>query len=62
MEPLTRRRVSGLISELDMLGLVSANVRSKGRYGRTKKIALTVGGDLIRSVFREDPIVGVLFR
>ena len=62
MEPLTRRRVSGLISELDMLGLVSANVRSKGRYGRTKKIALTVSGDLIRSVFREDPIVGVLFR
>ena len=39
---LTQRRVSDLISELDMLGIVNAVVVSKGRYGRTKEITLSV--------------------
>jgi len=36
--PLTQRRVSGLISNLDMLGLITARTVSRGRYGRTKEI------------------------
>ncbi|MBL6734084.1 MAG: orc1/cdc6 family replication initiation protein [Candidatus Poseidonia sp.] len=36
--PLTQRRISGLISNLDMLGLVTARTVSKGRYGRSKEI------------------------
>ncbi len=39
---LTHRRVTDLISELDMLGIVNAVVVSKGRYGRTKQISLSV--------------------
>ncbi|WP_122090738.1 Cdc6/Cdc18 family protein [Halalkalicoccus subterraneus] len=39
---LTQRRVTDLISELDMLGIVNAIVVSKGRYGRTKEISLSV--------------------
>jgi cell division control protein 6 len=35
---LTQRRVSGLISSLDMLGLITARTISRGRYGRTKEI------------------------
>ncbi len=38
--PLTQRRVSDLISELDMLGIARSLVISKGRYGRTKEIRL----------------------
>ncbi len=38
--PLTTRRVSDLISELDMLGLIGTNIISKGRYGRTRTISL----------------------
>jgi cell division control protein 6 len=30
------------MSELDMLGIVNAVVVSKGRYGRTKEISLSV--------------------
>lgn len=37
---LTQRRVSGLISELDMLGVINAKVISKGRYGRTRQISV----------------------
>ncbi|WP_254536755.1 Cdc6/Cdc18 family protein [Halomarina litorea] len=42
MDVLTQRRVTDLISELDMLGIVNAVVVSKGRYGRTKEMSLSV--------------------
>ncbi len=51
LSPLTQRRVSGLISELDMVGLLNARVVSMGRYGRTKKIRLGIGRSLVRTVF-----------
>jgi cell division control protein 6 len=51
LSSLTQRRVSGLISELDMIGLLNARVVSMGRYGRTKKIRLGIGRSLIRNIF-----------
>jgi cell division control protein 6 len=39
---LTQRRVSGIISELDMLGLINMRVISKGRYGRTRELYLSI--------------------
>ena len=35
---LTARRISGIISNLDMLGLITAKTVSRGRYGRSKEI------------------------
>ncbi len=40
MRPLTQRRVSDVIGEFDMLGLINAKVISKGRYGRTREITV----------------------
>src|SRR3989338_2382065 len=37
---LTQRRLSDIISELDMLGVITARVISKGRYGRTREIVV----------------------
>lgn len=51
---LTQRRVSDLISELDMLGLISTKVVSKGRYGRTREIKLAIAKkpyDILKSYF-----------
>lgn len=39
---LTQRRISDIISEFDMLGLLNAKVISKGRYGRTREISLEI--------------------
>lgn len=39
---LTQRRISDIISEFDMLGIVNAKVISKGRYGRTREISLEI--------------------
>ena len=41
MDVLTQRRVADLISELDMLGLITARVISKGRQGRTREISIS---------------------
>lgn len=51
---LTQRRVTDLISELDMLGILNATVVSKGRYGRTKEISLSVPTESTSRVLFED--------
>ncbi|WP_336001282.1 Cdc6/Cdc18 family protein [Halorientalis halophila] len=55
---LTQRRVTDLISELDMLGIVNAVVVSKGRYGRTKEISLSVPIDETEAVLLSDSRLG----
>ena len=55
---LTQRRVTDLISELDMLGIVNAVVVSKGRYGRTKEISLSVPIDETEAVLLSDSRIG----
>ncbi len=42
LRPLTQRRVSDIVAELDMLGIINVKVISKGRYGRTREITLSV--------------------
>jgi len=55
---LTQRRVTDLISELDMLGIVNAVVVSKGRYGRTKEISLSVPEEETEAVLTSDSRLG----
>jgi cell division control protein 6 len=55
MEALTQRRVSDLINELDMLGIANAKVVSKGRYGRTKLVSLSISERNLKDAFHEDP-------
>lgn len=54
LTPLTQRRVSSLINELDVIGLLNTRVVSMGRHGRTKKIRLGVPRGIIGSVFIND--------
>lgn len=45
--PLTQRRVSDIIGELDMLGIISAKIISHGRYGRTRDISIHLSKDIL---------------
>ena len=47
---LTQRRVSDLISELDMLGILNARVISKGRYGRTRNISIDLSDNVLNQI------------
>ena len=49
-ETLTQRRVSDLIAEMDMLGLINARVISKGRHGRTREIKLAISENVLDRV------------
>jgi archaeal cell division control protein 6 len=42
LRPLTQRRVSDIIGELDMLGIINTKVISKGRFGRTREISISL--------------------
>jgi len=56
LKPLTQRRISDLVGELDMLGIINARVISKGRYGRTREICILLGKpamEKIKKVLRE---------
>lgn len=46
LKPLTQRRISDIITELDMLSIINAKVISKGRYGRTREIGLAISKDI----------------
>ncbi len=39
---LTQRRISDILAELDMQGIIRASIISKGRYGRTREITLSL--------------------
>ncbi len=54
ISPLTQRRITDLISELDMMGLINASIRSFGRAGRTKEITLEIPKDIVNK-FKADP-------
>jgi cell division control protein 6 len=45
---LTQRRITDLISELDMLGIIHAQVKSSGRAGRTKEIELSISKEVCK--------------
>lgn len=42
VRPLTQRRLSDILAELDMLGIINARVISKGRFGRTREISASL--------------------
>ena len=58
IETLTQRRLSGILGDLDLLGLVEASVVSKGRRGRTKKIQLLIDRDTLAKTLSEDSTFG----
>ena len=42
LRPLTQRRVSDIIGEFELIGIINTKTISKGRYGRTRDISLSI--------------------
>jgi len=62
MPPLTQRRVSQLINEMEAMGLIHAVSLNLGHYGRTKKITLGVAPSTIIIALEEHPVYGDIIR
>lgn len=54
VRPLSQRRFSDLISFLDLYGLISAQVISKGRYGNTRDISSSLPPDVIERLLNNN--------
>jgi cell division control protein 6 len=59
VEPLTTRRVSSLLNELDTIGLIMARNVSKGRGGRSKQVnsAIPKAIDAISLMSDSEPLI-----
>ena len=51
---LTQRRITQMLSEIEMSGLISGRLVHQGVHGNTKKFKLTISPDLVRSTLRQD--------
>ncbi|MGC8566775.1 MAG: Cdc6/Cdc18 family protein [Caldisphaera sp.] len=58
LEEVTLRRISSIISELDMLGIITGRIISRGRYGKTRVISLAADTNAILQALKEDPMLG----
>lgn len=47
---LTQRRISDIIAQFDMQGIINAKVISKGRYGRTREIRIDLPLPLVEKI------------
>jgi len=47
LRPLTQRRVSDILGEFELIGIINAKTISKGRYGRTREITLSIPSSVI---------------
>jgi len=59
-KPLTQRRVTQIISELELLGLLSTDVISQGRYGRSQKIKITIPKTTITEALKDDSLATLI--
>ncbi len=50
LRPLTQRRLSDILAELDMFGVINSDVISKGRFGRTREISVSIPSSAIKNV------------
>jgi len=50
LEVLTQRRVSDIIQEFDMLGIINVRIISKGRGGRMREIKLAINDNILEGV------------
>ena len=51
---LTQRRVTQMLSEIELSGIISGRLIHQGIHGRTKKYKLTVSSEMIKSTFKDD--------
>jgi cell division control protein 6 len=56
-EPLTQRRMTQIIGELDQLGLITTNIVNQGRYGRTQRIKLHIQISSIKEAIKNDSLL-----
>lgn len=53
-DELTQRRITQMLSEIELSGIISGRLVHQGIHGRTKKYKLTVSSEMIKKTFKDD--------
>ena len=53
-DELTQRRITQMLSEIELSGIISGRLIHQGIHGRTKKYKLTVSSEMIKKSFKEE--------
>jgi len=53
-QELTQRRVTQMLSEIELSGLITGRIIHQGIHGRTKKYKLTIPPEMIKETFKDD--------
>ena len=53
-DELTQRRITQMLSEIELSGIISGRLVHQGIHGRTKKYKLTISPELIKKTFKDD--------
>ena len=51
---LTQRRVTQMLSEIEMSGIISGRIVHQGTHGNTKKFKITISPDIIKNTFKDE--------
>jgi len=54
---LTQRRVTQMLSEIEMSGIISGRIVHQGTHGNTKKFRITVSPDMVKSTFKDEMVL-----
>ena len=53
-DELTQRRITQILSEIELSGMISGRLVHQGIHGRTKKYKLTISSEMIEKTFKDD--------
>jgi len=51
---LTQRRVTQMLSEIEMSGIITGRIVHQGTHGNTKKYRITVSPDMVKTTFKDE--------
>ena len=53
-DELTQRRVTQMLSEIELSGIISGRLIHQGIHGRTKTYKLTIPPEMVKKTFKDD--------
>ena len=54
---LTQRRVTQMLSEIEMSGIIAGRIGHQGTHGNTKKFRITVSPDMVKTTFKDEMLL-----
>ena len=53
-DELTQRRITQILSEIELSGIINGRLSHQGIHGRTKKYKLTIPSEMVKRTFKDD--------